>query len=72
MYTIWGRPNCTFCEQAKVLLNRHMLDYKYIELTDDNADEFKLRFPATKQVPQIMRDSYWIGGLEDLKRYIDR
>lgn len=52
-YTIWGRPNCQWCERAKEFIASKGLDYKYIELTPDNLEEFNRLTDEAKTVPQI-------------------
>ncbi len=71
MYTIWGRPDCPWCDRAKFLLDAHQLQYEYIELTSDNLEEFSKRTMGAKTVPQIIDDDdFYIGGFEALELYL--
>ena len=71
MYTIWGRPNCKWCEEAKRFLKFNFIDYEYIELTPENLNKFSEITNGAKTVPQIF-DSYnnLIGSYEELVDYI--
>ncbi len=72
MYTIWGRPNCQWCERAKDLLDDHDEYWEYVELTPDNLEEFNKQFHGKKTVPQIMGNGYYVGGYEDLHKHLNR
>jgi glutaredoxin len=66
-YTIWGRPGCVWCERAKELIASKGLDYKYIELTPENLEEFNERTNGAKTVPQIFGfTGERIGGYDQL------
>ena len=66
MITIYGRPNCSWCDKAKDLATSYQLKYEY-RSTDSDAilNELKLRLPNVKTVPQIWWYEKYIGGYED-------
>jgi glutaredoxin 3 len=81
MYTIYSKPNCTYCKQAKALLDSLNLDYVEIEL---DVGQEKLPtgtyvpvstllelVPGAKTVPQIFDNDHHIGGFKELKTYLD-
>ncbi len=72
MYTIWGRPNCQWCERAKELLDEYGEYYEYTELTPDNLEEFSKLFPNRKTVPQIKEGYHYVGGYEALYKHLNR
>lgn len=69
MYTVWGRPNCPWCDRAKELLGYYFIEYEYKELTSSNLDEFSSITNNAKTVPQVFdEDGDLIGGYEDLRK----
>ena len=71
MYTVWGLPNCVWCNEAKKLLEYYFIEYEYKELTSENLEEFSKQCLGAKTVPQIIDDDdFLIGGYEDLRKYL--
>ena len=71
MYTIWGRPNCVWCNEAKKLLDYYFIPFKYIELTSENLDEFTILTNGAKKVPQVFhKTGELIGGYEELNKFL--
>lgn len=70
MYTVWGRPNCVWCNEAKKLLEYYFIEYEYKELTSENLSDFSLATGGAKTVPQIFKDKKLIGGFDDLSKYL--
>ena len=76
MYQIYSKPNCTFCEQAKKLLNLNSLTYEeFILDIGQEKDPQKIYVPVSqlkelvpnaKTVPQIFKDGKLIGGFKEL------
>ena len=79
--TIYSKPNCAYCEQAKHLLMSNHLAYDEVILdigqqkmdgkTYVPLDEFKEQHPEAKSVPQVFIEGERIGGYIDLKRYLE-
>jgi glutaredoxin 3 len=78
MYTIYTKPNCVFCDQAKALLRTRSLPFQEIKLVQEinvssnHAPEmllehFKARFPDQRTVPLILKDGMQVGGFSELK-----
>lgn len=66
---VWSRPNCTFCEQAKVLLKQQGIDYEERKIGDGYTKEDLLEVvPNARTVPQIFLDEEHIGGFTELKQ----
>jgi len=72
MFTIWGRPDCPWCDRAKELLEDHDIQYDYIPLTAENLDEFSSITYGARTVPQVFDNVGIIGGYEDLTKYLKR
>ena len=71
MYTIYSKPNCSFCLQAKQLLEMEQLPFEYKQLgTHYNLDEIMTLAPNAKSFPQVFKDGVLIGGFSDLVEYL--
>ena len=67
MYTIYSKPNCSFCMQAKQLLEMEELPFEYKQLgTHYSLDELMTLAPNAKSFPQVFKDGVLIGGYNDL------
>ena len=67
MYTIYSKPNCSFCLQAKDLLTMEKLPFEYKQLgTHYNLDEIMTLAPNAKSFPQVFKDGVLVGGYHDL------
>lgn len=77
MITIYGKENCTFCEQAKTLCKSKGVDFEYLQLgINFERDEFIQRMQDTYNViprtmPQIIHDGVYVGGFQELKTKLD-
>ena len=78
MYTIYSKPNCSFCMQAKQLLEMEQLPFEYKQLgTHYNLDELMTLAPNAKSFPQIFvvdenGNKDLIGGFSDLVEYLNQ
>ena len=70
MCTVWGLPNCVWCNEAKKLLEYYFIEYEYKELTSENLSDFSLATGGAKTVPQIFKDKKLIGGFDNLSKYL--
>ena len=76
MYTIYSKPNCSFCLQAKQLLEMEQLPFEYKNLgTHYSLDELMTLSPNAKSFPQIFvvgenGNKELIGGFSDLAEYL--
>ena len=72
MYTIYSKPNCSYCLQAKQLLEMEQLPFDYLTLgTHYSLDELMTLAPNAKSFPQIFivdenGNKELIGGYNDL------
>ena len=76
MYTIYSKSNCSFCMQAKQLLEMEQLPFEYLQLgTHYNLDELMTLAPNTKSFPQVFvvdenGNKELIGGYNNLVEYL--
>jgi glutaredoxin len=74
MYIIYGTASCTYCVEAKKLLDREDKDYTYTDITvltateRDNIQE--IAGQVFRTVPQIFKlvdnEMIYVGGYTDL------
>jgi glutaredoxin len=70
MYTIWGRPDCVWCNAAKQFLENKGERYDYVELTADKVPIFSNITNGARTVPQVFDPiGGLIGGYEDLVEF---
>lgn len=70
-FIVYGRPNCIWCNEAKIMLENFGWHYLYKEVNQNTIDEFQELFPGKTSVPQIISpDGVWIGGFDDLRKYL--
>ena len=70
-FTIWGQPQCSYCEMSKKLLQLRNLKYDYKEIGSGYSKEDLLKVvPSARGVPQIFVDGIHIGGYKELVGYL--
>ena len=69
---IWSRDNCTFCDQAKALLEQRNIAYEEKKIGHGYTREDLLEaVPTARTVPQIFVYNNHIGGFQELRKYIE-
>ena len=67
--TIWSKENCTFCVQAKQLLESKGIEFEERKIGKDWTKEQLLEaVPTARTVPQIFLDEQYVGGYQELKQ----
>lgn len=70
--TIYTKDNCSFCTNAKALMNAKGITYLEQKLGEDFTREYILDyFPAAKTFPIIIVDGMNIGGYTQLKEMLE-
>lgn len=73
MYTVYGKPDCPQCEQAKALLKNRGYEFTYVDIVNDPSKRTVLmvkvenaigRLP--RSLPVIFEGEKYIGGLDDI------
>ena len=71
MYTIYSKPSCGYCLQARYLLEQNKLEFEYLTLgTHYSLDELMTLAPNAKSFPQVFKDDKCVGGYSDLVEYL--
>ena len=75
--TIYTKDNCTFCVQAKTLMNSRGIDFVELNMQTQPAMRTELMEKCGKiniiprTVPQIWIDDSYVGGFQELKNKLD-
>lgn len=67
---VWSQPNCTWCTQAKKLLESSGIPYveKMIGSNGITKEDFFKAAPGARTVPQIVLNGKLVGGFEELRK----
>ena len=70
---IYTKNNCIWCDRAKLLLDSKDIEFKEIDLSDDQKREkfYNSIGENVKTVPQIYIDDLRIGGYQDLVAWLN-
>ncbi len=69
---VWSTSTCSFCKQAKNLLEKHNIPYEERLIGSDWTKEQLLEVvPNARTVPQIFIDENYVGGYTDLVSYLN-
>jgi glutaredoxin len=65
---IWSKQNCTFCDQAKMLMNNKGIAFEERKIGEGWTREQLLEaVPHARTVPQIFLDGELVGGFTELR-----
>ena len=71
MNEIYTTQTCPWCHRAKLLLDRHGIDYSEIDVTTDRERQIEMIKRSERQtVPQIFLHGEHIGGYDDLVEHL--
>ena len=70
--TIYTRPGCHFCAEAKEVLKGEGLKFEEHVLNEDYTIKTLKAISGTTKVPQIFINGNHIGGAEDLKKHFNK
>jgi len=84
MFTVYSKPACTYCDQAKALLEQRGAKFKIVNLDVGQPKkatemyiskaEFLNLIPSARTVPQILKmtdaGAQYIGGFLELQAYL--
>lgn len=69
MLTVYSKPNCPYCEQAKSWLDSNKIDYEVVDISVNEEALAMLREHGHKSVPQLYLngETFVLGGWDGLK-----
>ncbi len=69
MLTVYSKPNCPHCEQAKSWLDSNKIEYDVVDVSVDEESLSMLREHGHKSVPQLYLNGevFVSGGWDGLK-----
>lgn len=68
---VYSKPNCEYCNKAKILLNRFEIPYTVYEIGKDvDRDTVIKRFPSVPIVPIIVKDGELMGTYAQLVNWV--
>ena len=66
---VWTKDACSYCVQAKALLEQQGIEYEEKKIGVDYTREQLLEaVPTARTVPQIFLDGELVGGFTELKK----
>jgi len=69
---VWSKYNCNQCDQAKTLLGQRDIKFEERKIGDGyTREELLEEIPSARSVPQIVIDEKVIGGVTELKAYLN-
>ncbi|MAS02912.1 MAG: glutaredoxin [Gammaproteobacteria bacterium] len=72
MYKVYGTRICLYCDKAENLLKTKDLPFEKIYIDEDDDAKSYIVEQGFKTVPQIWLDDKWIGGYDDLVRFLNK
>lgn len=69
---VWSKSMCPYCDRAKILLRNKQIEFEEKKIGDGYLKEDLLEaVPGARTVPQIFINGNYIGGYDDLVKYLD-
>jgi len=69
---VWSKENCPHCEEAKHLLHAHDISFEERKIGSGWTKEQLIeQVPTARSVPQIFIYGQYVGGMTDLKTYLE-
>ena len=68
---IYTKNQCSFCTNAKTLMNTKGIHYTEMRLGEDFTREYLLEnYPTAKTFPVIIVDGFYIGGYQEFQKML--
>jgi glutaredoxin 3 len=81
MFTVYTKPACPFCDQAKALLTAKGELFETINLDVGqpkvdgqqyiSRDDLLAKLPTARTMPQILKDGVSVGGFAELRTLLN-
>jgi|TARA_B100001996_G_scaffold283520_1_gene223795 glutaredoxin 3 len=72
MYKVYGTTICLYCDKAENLLKTKDLPFEKIYVDQDEDAKDYIVKQGFRTVPQIWLDDKWIGGYDDLVKFLNK
>lgn len=71
-FVVFGKPDCSYCDRAKALLQMRGKTFSYADVRDPAALEaLESHLPHwNRKVPQVFHNGAHIGGYTELQQYL--
>jgi glutaredoxin len=74
VWQIYTKKGCYYCEKAKLLLVKHGLSFKTVEIKDSNRDSIYKKIDketdSYRYFPVIFKNKKFIGGYTELEKIL--
>lgn len=68
---IWSKHQCSYCDQAKALMNQRGIVFEERKIGDGYTKEDLLEaVPTARTVPQIFINDEYVGGFTELREFL--
>ena len=69
---LWSKDQCSYCVQAKNLLQMRNIEFEERNISNGGWTKEQLleEVPKARTLPQIKIDGNYIGGFSELQQYI--
>jgi glutaredoxin len=68
---VWSKDGCSFCVQAKALLELRGIEYEERNVSKNwTREQLLAAVPDARTLPQIFLDEVHIGGFTDLRSHL--
>lgn len=71
MFTIYSTPACPTCKQVKALLQATHQTYEEVNVMESPEARQKFVEWNVRAVPQVVHNQVLIGGINELKEYLE-
>jgi glutaredoxin len=69
---IWSKPACSYCDQAKKLLESQGMDFEERKIGNGwTVEQLYEAVPTARTVPQIFLDNEYVGGFTELLKKLE-
>ena len=69
--TVYTRPGCEYCAEAKALLVKNNIDFEEHVLNQDYSIKTLVAISGNTKVPQVFMNGERIGGADELKKILN-
>lgn len=69
-FIVLSIDGCTYCEQAKELLEKHKLPHQIVDMNDEDIRGAFKKTTNTKTMPQVYLDGMRVGGFSALEKLV--